>query len=685
MNQIKANLSNIRSYFHIYAETEKGDGGLKGMSGRVFFSQQGVVGNLNIQLKETVRFVGQVHSQTGEGNSQPVSGAIVTAGSWRTTTDVNGQFLFKALPKGDVSFTVTAKGMEIKNQTFETKELDTPKTIWLFPFIGLSGVFTSLGTAANDPYQANYKVEASSEVRFFRFHNDPAAFGSDFMPGDDLNTIGDSDPRGPSVDAVPTGVRAPWIQIQDLASYNFPGFGRHILYYQFSDATKQDFSPVYQIEVNFVDLDGDYGIIIGDGSETQNSSTLPVTVRAPRTAFMMRYSDGEFGLKNAEWRPVRDLFYFDFTGITPMTTHREVFIQFMDEAGQISGAYSSVVKLEIFPRYVGVTANGGLSTIPGSNALLEFDIPPNAASMRYIIEDGVNNIFVQFDFELLPFLALTPVISESLSPGFPVRTYPIYVQYIDINGNRSGVYRSEIVVDSFLGQYGLYVARPPFLEAPNGIDDDIITQSNFLMGTMVPLDAKEMKIYGPGEEEVATWQDAATVTEYIIRGDGQNYDPFRELYVKFRDLNLQESPAFKRVFKMNLFPVVAPPMMVANHYAKAGEPTRLIINPPINAIEMRINFETDGTGETNAFFSVETWIAVEGNYNIQFETPGIRNIDITFRDALGNPSKSFAISINVVAADEFYELIDEGTINDNGTLTELIGTLGEVFGNEEPD
>ena len=183
LNQIRASLSNIRSFFYIYAETAQGASGTKGMSEKVFFNENGIVTNLNIQLKDTVRFLGQVSSVTGDGNPQPVAGAVVTAGSWRTVTDTNGQFMFEALPKGSVSITVTADRMEIKNVMMEVKELDTPLTIWMFPFVGLSGVMSPVDMASANPYQANYSVDWSSEVRYMRFHVDPNAFGSDFDPG----------------------------------------------------------------------------------------------------------------------------------------------------------------------------------------------------------------------------------------------------------------------------------------------------------------------------------------------------------------------------------------------------------------------------------------------------------------------------------------------------------------------
>ena len=299
LNQIRASLSNIRSFFYIYAETAQGASGTKGMSEKVFFNENGIVTNLNIQLKDTVRFLGQVSSVTGDGNPQPVAGAVVTAGSWRTVTDTNGQFMFEALPKGSVSITVTADRMEIKNVMMEVKELDTPLTIWMFPFVGLSGVMSPVDMASANPYQANYSVDWSSEVRYMRFHVDPNAFGNDFDPGQDLNSIEQQNPTDPSVDGVPSQIKAPWIPVSDIASYNFPGFGRYTLFYQFSDATKQDFSPVYQVDVNLTDLDGDYGLVIGDGSPVQYLSSLPVSVVAPPTTFMMRYADGEFALKGS--------------------------------------------------------------------------------------------------------------------------------------------------------------------------------------------------------------------------------------------------------------------------------------------------------------------------------------------------------------------------------------------------
>ena len=283
--------------------------------------------------------------------------------------------------------------------------------------------------------------------------------------------------------------------------------------------------------------------------------------------------------------------------------------------------------------------------------------------MRYIVEDGINNIFTQFDFELLPFVAPRPIIREAFSPEFPVKTYPIYVQYADINGNVSRVYRSEIVVESFIGQYGLFVARPPFLEAPNGIDDDIITEANFLMGALVPPDAREMKIFEPGLEELATWQDALTVSEFIVRGDGENYDPYKELYVKFRDMNFLESPSFKRVFKMNIFPIDAPPLLLENYYVVAGQPANLLINPPLYASEMKIDV---GNGVTD-------WLAIDGNYSIQPMDAGIQNLNITFRDALGNVSRTYQTSFLAVSPEEFDQLEEDGVIDENGTIIEETG------------
>ena len=110
-----------------------------------------------------------------------------------------------------------------------------------------------------------------------------------------------------------------------LTSYQFEGFGRYKLYYQFSNATKQRFSPVYSVEINLADLAGDYGVIPENNSAIQNNSSVNFKVIKPETAFMMRYSDIEVGLKDAEWRPATDNFQFNFRGVTPLSERREFY------------------------------------------------------------------------------------------------------------------------------------------------------------------------------------------------------------------------------------------------------------------------------------------------------------------------------------------------------------------------
>ena len=212
LNQIRSNLGSMRPYFYLYAETASGKSGTKGTSSKVFFSKRGIVQNLTIQLKETTSFLGFVRTSTADGNPQPVANAIVTAGAWRAVTDINGQFMFESLPKGLVSFVVAAARME--RQVAEIDTVNDDRTIWVFPSIGISGVLSPSNTRSDNPYQMNYDIDVSSEVRYFRVSPDPLAFGSDFASGEDLNTIGKKDPNDTSVDGVPSGQKAPWLPIQ---------------------------------------------------------------------------------------------------------------------------------------------------------------------------------------------------------------------------------------------------------------------------------------------------------------------------------------------------------------------------------------------------------------------------------------------------------------------------------------
>ena len=59
--------------------------------------------------------------------------------------------------------------------------------------------------------------------------------------------------------------------------------------------------------------------------------------------------------------------------------------------------------------------------------------------MRFIVEDGVNNIFTQFNFELLPFVGINratdcpqnfrtadcSIMAETFNPDYPVKVYPV--------------------------------------------------------------------------------------------------------------------------------------------------------------------------------------------------------------------------------------------------------------------
>ena len=125
-------------------------------------------------------------------------------------------------------------------------------------------------------------------------------------------------------------------------------------------------------------------------------------------------------------------------------------------------------------------------------------------------------------------------------------------------------------------------------------------------------------------------------------------------------MNFLESPSFKRVFKMNIFPIDAPPLLLENYYVVAGQPANLLINPPLYASEMKIDV---GNGVTD-------WLAIDGNYSIQPMDAGIQNLNITFRDALGNVSRTYQTSFLAVSPEEFDQLEEDGVIDENGTIIE---------------
>ena len=278
------------------------------------------------------------------------------------------------------------------------------------------------------------------------------------------------------------------------------------------------------------------------------------------------------------------ILHLQFSAGNPLSQQREFFIQFRDEQGKVSPAYSSMVNLNLWPMgHYAVTANGGQSTIFGTNAVLEFEIPFNAVSMRYIVEDGINNIFTQLDFELLPFLGLHPTLREALNPDFPVLTYPVYVQYIDANGNMSQVFRSELVVDNCLDGFGIFAANAPLNQTPVAGAPQVLNSSSFTMAATFPPSTTEMLIFEEGREEEASWQQARNLLDFRISGDGENLNINRTYYVRFRDLNRNETCTYRRSFSLDLFPMARPPMVLEYEMASVGVPNNLVIDPPATA------------------------------------------------------------------------------------------------------
>ena len=324
----------------------------------------------------------------------------------------------------------------------------------------------------------------------------------------------------------------------------------------------------------------------------------------------------------------------------------------MDDHGKISPSYSSFIDLDIFPApHYGVTAANGSTVVTDTTTALVFDIPANAVSMRYIIEDGVNNIFTQLDFELLPFLGIHPILREGLNPNFSVNTYPIYVQYLDKNGNMSRVYRSDIIVDNCLPGFGIFAAQPPFMNFPEGINTQLLSSSSFVMGAAIPPGAIEMLIFEEGQELLANWQEVRPFSDFTISGDGENFNLNRTYYVKFRDLNGFESCAYKRIFEMDLFAQATPPMVLEFDQALINEPTNLLINAPFNAREMQITFASPPTFPPTPPDS--GWIAIDGHYSFVSDTLGVQNVNIRFRDENRNVSEAFNISFETVNIDVF--------------------------------
>jgi hypothetical protein len=291
--------------------------------------------------------------------------------------------------------------------------------------------------------------------------------------------------------------------------------------------------------------------------------------------------------------------------------------------------------------------------------VLEFDQAPLNVPTNLLINPPFNAREMQITFASA--VTFPPVTLESgwiaidgnysfISDTLGVQN--VNIKFRDENSNVSEAFNIsyETVDPSVYGNYGLFIAG-------EGGNEILNAQTNF--GVLAPADAIEMLIYEEGQIDSASWEATASSKTLTITGDGDNYEAFKTFFVKFRDQSSVETAAYKRTFKVSIFPSSWSEELENENVFIAESEGNFTINAPANTDKIYVELEiADENGEILGGKNAQ-WQEINTNYSFTAPIAGEYNYIVKFKDENDNVSKSYSSVLTATEEEEEEEEEEE--------------------------
>ncbi len=238
------------------------------------------------------------------------------------------------------------------------------------------------------------------------------------------------------------------------------------------------------------------------------------------------------------WLPATPNFFFNF----PSSGLRTLYVQFRTGDGLLSPIFSQIIRVLPFQEAdVGFTLNGGAQASPTKHVTLSLNPPAGALRFRVAESGGANG---SDSIDRATWLSLVPHVQfETEDTG--LRTF--FVQYANVDLERSPVYTQSIFVDPFVAGPGDFVinggapvARDPLLVLH-------IAAPSTAVSMAVVENAFPTSFQG---QDLTQWLAIAPTATLVVRGTGS-----KSILVKFKDEEGEESPAIQHVVFFDPFPI----------------------------------------------------------------------------------------------------------------------------------
>lgn len=225
-----------------------------------------------------------------------------------------------------------------------------------------------------------------------------------------------------------------WLNVQQAYDYMFQAAGQRILYIQFRDVdliTSPWYSKAIDIEP-FADTAN--GFQINTGDLVSPTRELIISLTPPSRAVAFRFSEDLSYLNNAQWLVVVPNFSYKVRGTGLVT----IYLQYQDDEGNISTAYTRSVSVELFSSSSeGLVLGCVISepcTVPSPMVNVTMVIPPAATQMAISVDQPPSQYSM--------WTAVRPQLSILLYETGP---HTIFVAYMTDDGDVSPLYAASVI------------------------------------------------------------------------------------------------------------------------------------------------------------------------------------------------------------------------------------------------
>jgi hypothetical protein len=481
-----------------------------------------------------------------------------------------------------------------------------------------------------------------------------------------------------SLDALP---QRPWMEAKQLVEFIFPvnvispsavvvlGVQREI-FCQFVDAMGNE-SVAFKATVK-LNLFPSTGIVIGDGSGTSTNRRQTIHIDVPPAAVGMRLGEDIDQLLQKPWREPASEVEFLFgvlrdpaTGFFSVSGARQVFAQFIDASGYMSGIISATTNVLMFPATGPVfQIDGGAPTATTRTVSLAINLPPNAFEMRVFESDveipnnfqqnapiidpatDTRNLWMQADAQSLYTFA-------SHGPKL------LYLQFRDVDGIVSPVYQQAISV----------IASPPdgnvgFLVNGGATFSDT---PHLLLTLIPPANAIAYRVFeGPNVNQTLPWVHLQPIVPYSVQDPQPGPTILRMQYLT---VDFATTTTYQQAIDIDPLPAGWGDFSInGGAFSTTSPDLNLSILAPPSASYMAVSQGLQPIDNA-------VWVPVSGSHSISVDGAGSKVIYLRFKTVDGIVS-SYALSQTI-----FYEPfpMNAGDVEIDGgaaTTTSTILNLG---------